>query len=65
MCVQPLRGSLFLHSVQDSVDAAASLSLSDFSDCPGPLEAGHFKARELILTPAECKGKRSRCAILS
>ena len=58
--VQPLRGSLYLHSLEDSVDAAASLSLTDYSDCPGPLEAGHLRARDLILTPAECKGKRNR-----
>lgn len=60
MLVQPLRSSLFLHSLEDSADAAASLSLPDYADCPGPLEAGHFKARDLILTPAECKGRRSR-----
>ena len=59
MC-SPLRSSLFLHSLEDSVDAAASLSLPDYSDCPGPLEAGQLKARDLILTPAECKGRRNR-----
>ena len=65
MHVQPLRSSLFLHSLEDSVDAAASLSLPNYSDCPGPLEAGHLKARGLILTPAECKGKRRRWEYVS
>ena len=65
MLVQPLRSSLLLHSLGNSVDAAASLSLADYADCPGPLEAGHLKARDLILTPAECKGRRSRWRYLN
>jgi hypothetical protein len=63
LSLQPLRSSLFLHSIANSVDASALLSLPDCSDRPGPLEAGHRKARGLILTPAECKGKRGRYAL--
>ena len=57
---QPLRSSLFLHSLSDSVDASVSLSLSlpGYSERPGPLEAGHRKG--LILTPVEAKTRRSR-----
>ena len=58
--MQPLRSSLFLHSLSDSVDASVSLSLSlpGYSERPGPLEAGHRKG--LILTPVEAKTRRSR-----
>lgn len=59
MCVQPLRDSLQMHSRLGSAAASARLLASiahpPASDRPGPLEAGHRRARSLILTPIEFK----------
>lgn len=56
--VQPLRDSLQIHSRLGRAVAARllqSIAHPPASDRPGPLEAGHRRARSLILTPAECK----------
>ncbi len=59
MCMQPLRDSLQVHLRLGSAAAAARLLASiahpPASDRPGPLEAGHRRARSLILTPIELK----------
>ncbi|CAL8464050.1 g3585 [Coccomyxa elongata] len=63
LCLQPLRDSLQMHSRLGSAAAAARLLASiahpPASDRPGPLEAGHRRARSLILTPIELKSKRA------
>ncbi len=53
-----------MHSRLGAAAAAArllaSISHPPESDWPGPLEAGHRRARSLILTPPECK-RAARC----
>lgn len=57
---QPLRDSLQLMSRLGIADAAASVMLPMASDRPGPLEAGHRRARSLILTPTPLKKQLRR-----
>lgn len=60
-CVQPLRESLRIHArFRGVAGVAASLALPGAADAPGPLEAGHRRARSLILTPAEVRKSRPR-----
>jgi hypothetical protein len=58
---QPLRESLRIHArFRGVAGVAAALALPGTADAPGPLEAGHRRARSLILTPAEVKRSRGR-----
>jgi hypothetical protein len=60
--VQPLRDSLQQLTRLGGADVCASIMLPLASDRPGPLEAGHRRARSLILTPTECKkAARTSC----
>ncbi|BDA49172.1 probable disheveled-associated activator of morphogenesis 1 at N-terminal half [Coccomyxa sp. Obi] len=66
LCLQPLRDSLQMHSRLGSAAAArllASIAHPPASDRPGPLEAGHRRARSLILTPIDLKCKRAPRAL--
>ena len=58
---QPLRESLRIHArFRGIAGIAGSLALPSAADAPGPLEAGHRRARSLILTPTEVKKARQR-----